>query len=102
MKLYFFTKDIPGLEGRSIKERMTMLEAAGKRMSVPEKTLLNVLKLLVIVPVFILILRTATDWTSLVWAFLVFLLYPLVVKPLQYSLSAKYIQQPDTISSSKE
>lgn len=102
MKLYFFTKNIPGLGEMSLKQRMTLLEDAGKRMSVPEKTLLNVLKLLVIVPVFVFILRTATDWTSLVWAFLVFLLYPIVVKPLQYSLSAKYIKLPENTSSPKE
>lgn len=70
---------------------MTRLEAASKQMSTPEKTLLNVLKLLVIVPVFVLILRTSSDWTFLLWALCVFLLYPLIVKPLQYSISAKYL-----------
>lgn len=91
MKFYLFPRDIPTLSGLSLKERMTRLEQAARQMTTPEKTLLNILKLLVIVPVFALILRTATDWTSLLWALLVFLLYPLVVKPLQYSISAKYL-----------
>ena len=91
MKFYMFPRNIPALCGLPLKERMTRLEQAARQMTVPEKTLLNILKLLVIVPVFALILRTATDWTSLLWAFLVFLLYPLVVKPLQYSISAKYL-----------
>ncbi|QPG05040.1 hypothetical protein IT774_12950 [Salinimonas marina] len=98
MAFYFSTRNIPGLQHRPLAERMALLEAAGKRMSVPEKTLLNVLKLLVIVPVFALILQTATDWTSLLWAFLVFLLYPLVVKPLQYSLCVKHLSLPETTS----
>jgi len=60
------------------------------------ESLLNILKLLVIVPVFAFILQTATNWTSLLWAFVVFLLYPLVIKPIQYSLCAKYIAQPSS------
>ncbi|WP_218354844.1 DUF6170 family protein [Alteromonas lipotrueiana] len=102
MALYFSTRNIPGLQARPLPERMALLEAAGKRMTVPEKTLLNVLKLLIIVPVFALVLRTATDWTSLLWAFLIFLLYPLLVKPLQYSICAKHLRLPDTTSEEKQ
>jgi len=91
MAFYFTTRHIPGLKDRPLAERMALLEKASKRLSVPEKSLLNILKLLVIVPVFALILRTATDWTSLIWALAVFLLYPLVVKPIQYSLCVKYL-----------
>ena len=75
-----------------VTERMAALEKAGNRMSVPEKTLLNLIKLLVIVPVFALVLRSVESWWSLAWAALILLLYPLFVKPLQYSLSAKYIK----------
>ncbi len=70
---------------------MALLEAASRRMPIPEKTLLNILKLFVIVPVFYLVLQTAQNWWSLVWAALILLLYPLFVKPLQYSLSVKYL-----------
>ena len=69
------------------------MENAAKCLTTPEKTLLNLLKLLVIVPVFVLIIRTANDWHSLLWALVVFLLYPLIVKPIQYSLCAKYVPQ---------
>jgi hypothetical protein len=71
---------------------MALLEEASRKMTVPEKTLLNVLKLLVIVPVFALILQVADNWMSLVWAALILLLYPLLIKPIQYSLSAKYLK----------
>lgn len=98
MAFYLTTRHIPGLQHLPLAERMAYLDQAAKRLTTPEKTLLNVLKLLVIVPVFALILRTVTDWTSLLWALLVFLLYPLVVKPLQYSLSAKYINVPENPS----
>jgi hypothetical protein len=96
MTFYFSTRNIPALQGLPLAERARLLDQASKRLSVPEKTLLNVLKLLVIVPVFAFILQTATNWTSLLWAFVVFLLYPLVIKPIQYSLCAKYIAQPSS------
>ncbi|QJR81743.1 hypothetical protein CA267_013720 [Alteromonas pelagimontana] len=93
MALFFTTRHIPQLQGLPLSERMQRLEAAARKMTAPEKTFLNVLKLLIIVPVFALILRTATDWSSLIWAGAVFLLYPSVVKPIQYSISAKYLPQ---------
>ena len=96
MTFYFSTRNIPALKGLPLAERARLLDQASKRLSVPEKTLLNILKLLVIVPVFAFILQTATNWTSLLWAFVVFLLYPLVIKPIQYSLCAKYIAQPSS------
>ncbi|MFT5543583.1 MAG: hypothetical protein ACI97K_003459 [Glaciecola sp.] len=71
---------------------MALLEEASRKMTVPEKTLLNVLKLLVIVPVFALILQVADNWLTLLWAALILLLYPLLIKPIQYSLSAKYLK----------
>jgi hypothetical protein len=92
LKIYTSTKKIPGLENLSVTERMAILEQAGNRMTIPEKTLLNIIKLLVIVPVFALLLRVVENWWVLAWAGLVLLLYPLFVKPLQYSLSAKYIK----------
>jgi hypothetical protein len=83
LKIYTSTKNIPALADKPLTERMAMLEDAAKKMSVPEKTLLNVLKLFVIVPVFALILQVADNWFSLVWAALILLLYPLLVKPIQ-------------------
>lgn len=94
MKFYFTTRQIPGLSQLPLRERMPLLHAAARKLTVPEKTILNVLKLLVIVPVFVLVLQTATDWKALLWAAVVILLYPLFVKPVQYSLSAKYIKLP--------
>lgn len=94
MKLYFSTKQIPQLTSVPLTERISLLEQATTQLTIPEKTLLNVLKLCVIAPFFILLLRVVNDWTSLLWAGLILLLYPLVVRPIQFSMSAKYL--PDT------
>lgn len=95
VKFYTSTKNIPQLAGKPLTERMALIEDAAKKMSIPEKTLLNVLKLLVIVPVFALILKVTDSWFSLVWAAVIMLLYPLFVKPIQYSLSAKYLKDKE-------
>lgn len=92
MKIYTSTKHIPQLKGLSVTERMAVLENAANKMSIPEKTLLNIIKLIIIVPIFALLLRVVESWWSLAWVGLILLLYPLLVKPLQYSLSAKYIK----------
>lgn len=91
MKFYFSTRDIPSLNDLPVHERFRYINDALKRLSVPEKTLLNVFKLLVIVPVFALVLRTASDWTSILWAALIILCYPFFIRPLQYALAEKYL-----------
>jgi len=95
MQFYFSTIQIPQLKHLSLTERVEKINEATAKLTVPEKTLLNVFKLLVIVPVFALILRTATDWTSILWAGLVILLYPFFIRPMQYTLAAKYLSDPD-------
>ncbi|GAC13301.1 hypothetical protein GLIP_0655 [Aliiglaciecola lipolytica E3] len=71
------------------------MRAAENKLTAPEKLLLNVIKLLIMVPVFVFILRTFQDWSALLWAGLIILAYPLILKPFQYSLCAKYLKQPD-------
>lgn len=92
MRIYTSTRNIPGLEELPLSERLAILDKASAKMTIPEKTLLNIIKLIVIVPVFVLLLRVFDNWWSLAWAALILLLYPLFVKPIQYSLCAKYIK----------
>lgn len=96
MKLYFTARQIPELQGLSMPERMEKLRQAENRLTAPEKLLLNVCKLLVIVPVFVFILRAAQDWSSLLWAGLFILAYPFLLKPFQYSMSAKYLSKQNS------
>ncbi len=94
MKFYFTHQQIPQLKDLSVAQRMERLREAENRMIAPEKLLLNILKLLIIVPVFVFILRASDDWFALVWAALFILAYPFLLKPLQYSMCAKYLKQP--------
>lgn len=94
MKLYFSTKQIPQLQHLPLTERLEVVQTAQGKLIGPEKLLLNVLKMLVVIPVFILIIQIATNWMAVFWALLITLLYPMLVKPVQYGLCAKYIPQP--------
>jgi hypothetical protein len=91
MKLHFSTRHIPQLAHLPLTERLEHIQAAQKKLSGPEKLLLNVLTLLIVIPVFIFILQTGDSWWSLLWAILVAFTYPVILKPIQYSLCAKYI-----------
>jgi hypothetical protein len=91
MKFYFSTKHIPHLQYLPLTQRLQALQLAQSKLIGPEKLLLNVLKMLIVVPVFILIIQIATNWMAIIWALLVTLLYPVLVKPVQYGLCAKYI-----------
>ncbi|WP_242698578.1 DUF6170 family protein [Alteromonas sp. 5E99-2] len=91
MAIYFTTRNIPKLKGLSLQARIECITKASKKLTVPEKTFLNLLKLMVLVPAFLLVLRVSTDWTSLLWVALIILLYPFFIKPMQYSIAAKYL-----------
>ena len=93
MKFYFSTKQIPQLQHFPLTQRLAALQLAQSKLIGPEKLFLNVLKMLIVIPVFILIIQIATNWMAIVWALLVTLLYPVLVKPVQYALCAKYIPQ---------
>ncbi|TDF39947.1 hypothetical protein EYS14_08365 [Alteromonadaceae bacterium M269] len=91
MKLYFSTRQIPTLSSLPLTKRLEKIEEANKKMSKPEVWFLNLLKLLILIPIFIFILQISSNWTALLWAILVTLAYPLLLKPIQYGLCAKYI-----------
>ena len=95
MKLYFSTKHIPQLQHLSISERLDALRKAENKLTPPEKLILNLFKLLIIVPIFVFILRMGEDWTALFWVLGFALAYPFLLKPFQYSMCAKYLPSSD-------
>ena len=92
MKFYLTSRTIPELKGKPLTERLDNIEKATSKLTAPEKLLLNIIKLLIIVPVFVFILRASEDWTALLWGLGFILLYPLVLKPIQLNLIRKYIK----------
>ncbi|WP_416305737.1 DUF6170 family protein [Neptunicella sp. SCSIO 80796] len=93
MRLIFSSKQIPQLQSLSLVERIEKLDQAGKMLTLPEKLLLNILKLVILVPVFFLLLRVGQNWSVMLWMLLLLLCFPLLIKPLQYGLSEKYLSE---------
>ena len=91
MKLYFSSRHIPALAHLPLQQRLSKLREASSRLTGPEKMLLNLVKLLVLLPPFVLILRLSDGWTAIIWVALLLLAYPLLLRPLQYGLCEKYI-----------
>lgn len=73
-----------------LSDRLKAIEKATKKLTPPEKLVLQIIQLFIIVPIFVLILRIAQDWTSLLWAAGFIALYPLVLTPVKLSLIRKY------------
>jgi len=91
MKLIFSSKKIPGLEDLPLTKRIEHITLASQRFTVPERMLLNLLKLIVLIPVFMLLLKVGQDKSILLWVILLLLAFPLIIRPLQYGLCARYI-----------
>lgn len=101
MKLYYSTRQIPQLQDLPLTERLVLVQQAEKRLSAPEKWCLNLLKLMIIVPAFVLLLRVSESWFALLGAAAVTLLHPLLLKPIHYGLCSRYIKLPKNHNPSK-
>ncbi|WP_241737460.1 DUF6170 family protein [Neptunicella marina] len=91
MRLIFSSKQISSIQHLPLTTRIELLHKAVKHLTTPEKMLLNLFKLAILIPVFTLLLRVSQDWSALIWIALLLLCFPLLVKPLQYGLSEKYL-----------
>lgn len=83
--LYFNSQKIPELQGLPFSQRMELIRKAADRLPTPQKVLLNILKLLILTPLFILIARSS-GWEILGYVLLLLITYPLVTRPVTYHL----------------
>ncbi|WP_206484675.1 DUF6170 family protein [Thalassotalea sp. G2M2-11] len=91
MTIYFSSKNIPELANLSIKERQEVIAKAQQKFTAPEKLILNLLKLIMLVPPFLFLARQ--EWTNLAAATVIMLLvHYFINKPLQYLICRKYIK----------
>lgn len=93
MKFYWSSKHIPQLQTLSTAERLQRLHAASKHLTPPEKLFLNLIKLAIFIPAFVLLLNTFNDWRSVFACLLIFFLYPLVFQPINMTVVAKYLDK---------
>lgn len=86
--LYFNSQKIPELSGLNFAQRMELMRNAKERLTTPVKMWLNIVKLLIITPLFLLIARSS-GWEIVAYALLLIILYPLITRPLTYFVCRK-------------
>lgn len=86
--LYLNSQKIPELNGLTFAERMQVVRKACDNLPVPTKITLNIIKLLILVPLFLLIAR-ADGWAIGGYILLLLVLYPLLTRPLTFALCRK-------------
>ena len=86
--LYFNSQKIPELAGLNFGQRMAVLRKAADRLPVPVKVSLNIIKLLILVPLFLLIAQSS-GWQIVYYVLLLIVLYPLLTRPLTFYLCRK-------------
>lgn len=90
MKLYLSSRHIAALKDFSTSERLMIISLAIQQMPVPQKMLLNVLKLGILTPLF-LALAKVEGWDLLYYLVPAVLLYPIVTRPITLTLCAPFI-----------
>ncbi|MGP9801384.1 DUF6170 family protein [Rheinheimera sp. NSM] len=87
--LYLNSQKIPELAGLSFSQRMEVIRKAADNLPVPTKITLNIIKLLVLVPLFLLIAR-AEGWAIAGYIVLLLVAYPAITRPLTFALCRKH------------
>jgi len=90
MAIYFSSNKIPELEKLSLKERQKVLSQAQQKFTVPEKLVLNILKLIMLTPPFLFLARQ--EWLLLLAVMTIsMMLNVLVLTPLKLRFCQKHI-----------
>lgn len=84
--MFWNSRSIPELQGLNFSQRMQVLRRATDQLNTPTKLLLNIVKLIVLVPPFMLIARAGSAAELIGWALLLVVIYPLATRPLTFAL----------------
>ncbi|MEC8327322.1 MAG: DUF6170 family protein [Pseudomonadota bacterium] len=79
--MYFSTKNIPELDGLSVRQRQEVIHLAMANLPASKKITLNVVKIACLTPIFLL-LANIESWWLLLYLLIVGLCYPLITTPL--------------------
>jgi len=91
MKIYFSSNQVPELKDLPMRERQEALHKAKQKLSVPEKLILNIIKLFMLIPPFLFLARQ--DWGMLAISLMITpIVYFLVMRPLSLLFAVKHIK----------
>ncbi|REL30207.1 DUF6170 family protein [Thalassotalea euphylliae] len=90
MKFYLSSKDIPALAQSSTNERNEKVYRAQQKLTVPEKFILSILKLMLLIPPFLFIARQ--DWGNTFFSLMICgLAFMLVFKPISFVFIERHL-----------
>jgi len=90
MTIYFSTAQIEKLQPYTIAERRMIIEMANNKLQAPEKLIINILKLLVLIPPFIVLARI-DSWYLMLPVFALLVGYFLIMRPISFWFINKHL-----------
>lgn len=92
MAIYFSSNKIPALHAFSLHQRQAILTLAQAKLSAPEKFILNILKLLLLIPPFLFIANL--QGLALIGALVIVLFaYFILLRPIMLYFSQKHLDK---------
>ena len=91
--LYWNSQSLPQLQGLNFRDRMAVIRRASDLLPVPKKLMLNLCKLIILVPPFMAIARSASVTEAALWTLLLIGVYPLLTRPLTFALVQPWLKQ---------
>ena len=90
MKIYFSSNQFSELQSFDFKQRQTIIEMAKNKLTAPAKLLLNILKLLILIPPFILLARI-DSWLFFIPIALLLVGYFIILRPISLMFIKKHL-----------
>ena len=91
--MYWNSQQIPELAGLNFRERMQVIRRASDQLSTPNKLLLSIVKLLLLVPPFMQMAQADSVLAFIGWVLLLLVIYPLATRPLTFALIREHLSQ---------
>ncbi|NMP14816.1 MULTISPECIES: DUF6170 family protein [unclassified Thalassotalea] len=92
MKFYFSSNQFEQLQDFNFAEKQQIIELANNKMPAPAKVTLNILKLLILIPPFLLLARV-DSWMFVLPLLLVLVCYFVILRPVSLMFLGKYIDE---------
>ena len=90
--IYFLASQIPALQSFSHRERLALVADALALLSPQQRILMNVIKLILITPLFLFLVRF-DGWHMLPWLLLAGLAYPILVLPVRHYFASLHLSE---------
>ena len=92
MAIYFSSNKIPALHAFSLHQRQAILTLAQAKLSAPEKFILNIIKLFLLIPPFLFV-ANLQGFALIIAIIIVLIAYFVILRPIMLFFSYKHLDQ---------